>query len=718
MAVTNGPVFTRLQERLGDKAIAGELLEVCSTTVDKLLAEQTESDKPGMLLGKIQSGKTKAFIGVLAIAFDSGYDHAIIFTKGTKALARQTLARLRDDLRIAIDDEYVYVHDIMELPDNLTPWDLERKLIFVCKKEDDNLNALTEVITEKYPELATKKLLLIDDEADLASIGFRRRAGTVEANVIPGQINNLRENLEDASYLLVTATPYALYLQPEGEIEIPADSAIFLPTRPAFTELVPPHAAYIGGEFYFEQSSDPASVAYFLHVEVPPAELAVLRTPNSPNLDLATVLTSPAINGLRRAIITFIVGGMIRRWQFEQAGQPKKRYSFLVHTETSNAAHAWQSEIVSAILNRLRQQSLINMAPLAPLIQAAYDDLSQSVALAGTAMPPMATITADFPAALNMIAVETVNKESDLDQLLDMNGQLELRNPLNIFIGGNILDRGITIDRVIGFYYGRNPRRSQQDTVLQHARMYGARAQEDLAVTRFYTTADIRDRMDMIHQFDSALRTAFEQGGHAHGVVFLRRAPGNQLIPCSPNKILLSAVTTLRSNGRLIPVGFSTNAETLAAVHDVNGLLAGVDADPNAITYTLPLAVAEQIIDRVAASLTMDGDREYDFTAMKAAMAYLATQNNNPGEGGQVACLVRRGRNDAKVRPDGRLQDAPNSPADLAAIAPIRGGRPALFLYLENGETARGWNDCAFYWPLLLPPPGTSPVIFTAQTGN
>jgi hypothetical protein len=54
-------------------------------------------------------------------------------------------------------------------------------------------------------------------------------------------------------------------------------------------------------------------------------------------------------------------------------------------------------------------------------------------------------------------------------------GQLRLRTPLNIFIGGQILDRGITIANLIGFYYGRDPQRFQQDTVLQHSRMYGFR---------------------------------------------------------------------------------------------------------------------------------------------------------------------------------------------------------------------------------------------------
>ncbi len=341
MADQTGPVFTQLQAQLAAQAIAGDLLTVCDDSVDQLLAQATQSARPGMLLGMIQSGKTKAFIGVLGLAFDNGFDHAVVFTKGTKALARQTVARLRRDLRLAIEQELVSVYDIMTLPDSLSPWELERKLVLVCKKEDDNLEALTDVLTQQYPDLAGKRLLLIDDEADLASIGYRRAQGVIEMNVIPTQLSGLRDSLTNASYLLVTATPYALYLQPE-EIQIPSNQQVFQPIRPAFTELVPVHAAYIGGEFYFEQSQIPGTVASFLHVEVNPPELVVLRTPNSPQLNLADILTSSAITALRRSIITFIVGGTVRRWQQQQVGEPPRRYSFIVHTETRNAAHTWQ----------------------------------------------------------------------------------------------------------------------------------------------------------------------------------------------------------------------------------------------------------------------------------------------------------------------------------------------------------------------------------------
>src|SRR6516164_9736749 len=63
-------------------------------TVEALLANATTSDRPGMLLGKVQSGKTRTFITSLALAFDNRYDIAIVLSKNSKALLEQTLKRL------------------------------------------------------------------------------------------------------------------------------------------------------------------------------------------------------------------------------------------------------------------------------------------------------------------------------------------------------------------------------------------------------------------------------------------------------------------------------------------------------------------------------------------------------------------------------------------------------------------------------------------------
>ncbi len=97
MANTNGPVFTRFREdQERERPYPADLLQCCDRTVDQLLTQQTQSNRPGMLLGRIQSGKTKAFLSVVGIAFDNGFDVAVIFTKGnTLPIIQSALRQMR-----------------------------------------------------------------------------------------------------------------------------------------------------------------------------------------------------------------------------------------------------------------------------------------------------------------------------------------------------------------------------------------------------------------------------------------------------------------------------------------------------------------------------------------------------------------------------------------------------------------------------------------------
>ena len=47
-----------------------EMREKVEEVVQKLQAEATSAGRPGILLGRVQSGKTRAFLGVIARAFD------------------------------------------------------------------------------------------------------------------------------------------------------------------------------------------------------------------------------------------------------------------------------------------------------------------------------------------------------------------------------------------------------------------------------------------------------------------------------------------------------------------------------------------------------------------------------------------------------------------------------------------------------------------------
>jgi hypothetical protein len=148
-----------------------ETVQCIQETTSELLNKETDANKPGVLLGKVQSGKTRTFIGIMALGFDNGYDVAVILTKGTKALARQTIRRLKDEFNYFIKEQEVQVYDIMTIGD-LTRYILNKKLIFVVKKEDDNMKRLEELFFSSSPNLGKKNVLIIDDEADFASIGF------------------------------------------------------------------------------------------------------------------------------------------------------------------------------------------------------------------------------------------------------------------------------------------------------------------------------------------------------------------------------------------------------------------------------------------------------------------------------------------------------------------------------------------------------------------
>lgn len=148
--------YSRLRELRKDD----DQLAACIDRVVKQLEDTfTTSDRPGMLLGKIQSGKTRAFVGSISRAFDRDFDIAVVFTKGTKTLSVQTVARLAYDLREFIDEEEVLVFDIMKPPGKLTKSEQRRKLVIVAKKQAKNLERMTTSLTRNTRTLRGGKSL-------------------------------------------------------------------------------------------------------------------------------------------------------------------------------------------------------------------------------------------------------------------------------------------------------------------------------------------------------------------------------------------------------------------------------------------------------------------------------------------------------------------------------------------------------------------------------
>jgi hypothetical protein len=708
-------IFNYLSERNKYTEEQRACIEGCLVQL-RCSEKRTNGQNPGVLLGKIQSGKTRCFIGVLGLGLDLHYDYCIVLTKNTKALAHQTLQRLEAELEDITQDgqDIVRVYDIMKMPD-FTQWTLGKKLIFVVKKQTRNLDRMMEFF-QKYPETTNKRILIIDDEADYASVGFQRTKTSSKKEAytlrrIAEKLDTVRGLAEATDFLQVTATPYALYLQPDDQT---LNQEEYLPIRPGFTQLVPIHDRYVGGRVYFEalheQTDEPLSWAKFLHIAVPPKEIEVLGKQDLRYI--SSILTTPNLDKFRSAIITFLVGGAIRSIQ----EKPRiYKCSFIIHTATQKDKHRWQKQLVEAAVEKLTEDAKSSTSSLISFIDQALVDLQRSLDSADIDVPNKDLIVDHVRVALlkGHIAIRSVNSDSDIQALLDKRGQLQLDNPFNIFVGGQILDRGITIENLLGFFYGRNPKTIQQDTVLQHSRMYGARPLENMVVTRLYTTARLYEAMKRMHEFDSALREALMRGQYRNGVVFLEKDGAGEIKPCSPNKILVSHTTTLRPHKRYLPVGFQTLAKSKLRdlTNEIDAFIEShLDNHETNAVQTMSLHNVKQLIKRITLSYVSES-YDWDPDAMISMLERCCEMQES--EHTEVYCMVLKNRKISRVLGDGSLSNAPDSGGTLTQAKNIAQDKPCLILTRQNGYAEDGWRDCPFWWPVIVTPKNANIAVFS-----
>ena len=186
---TSGPIYTHLKEstQKDGKTLAYgpedlkcveetlvELLKPVDASKDKAVAENL-----GLLLGKIQSGKTKSFIGLMGLAFENGFDVAVVLTKNSGALADQTTKRLA--ATFAEFEGKIFAHDIMRLGKKGIPdYVASQKLILVVKKQHTNVKKAIKLLTDEKSLFRNKQILIIDDEADTASVSYVGKEEEVE----------------------------------------------------------------------------------------------------------------------------------------------------------------------------------------------------------------------------------------------------------------------------------------------------------------------------------------------------------------------------------------------------------------------------------------------------------------------------------------------------------------------------------------------------------
>ncbi|WP_206813130.1 Z1 domain-containing protein [Paradesulfitobacterium ferrireducens] len=702
--------------------------EACRYCVENLEAYSEKTGQPLMLLGYIQSGKTRAFTGLMALAFDNKFDMVIILTKNSTALVKQTYKRMRQEFRKEISDNEVEVFDIMNVLDGLTDYELEKKLVVISKKEHRNLDKISNFITY-YTLDQRKNCLIIDDEADTTGIGFTKVKDTEDEfylRKVASKVNALRGTLRGCVFVQVTATPYALYLQPEIE------SDITKPIKPKRTVLVPPGENYIGGDYYFLYSKDDSHPARLIFEPVSEEENELVSDQKRKNkkskindrrtFKIENILTDQThLSVFKKGLMNFVVGGCVLRMTNKNT-----HYSYVIHTATQKSSHFSLEAVTREFFKQIKSRDSATQSIIDSLLRESYEDIEKSYTEYGYHMPEFDVLEEAFYQSIqkDFISITVVNSDKEMDAILDEDtGELRLRSPLSIFVGGQVLDRGVTIPRMIGFYYGRNPITMQQDTVMQHSRMFGYRDKNLLSVTRFYTTRRIYENMTLITEMDKSLRENIENKTFEDGIYFLQKHSGvrrdergqevrDAVVPCAPSKIALSDVVLLKPYARILPIGFTPIPKSYAnkISNDIGKRLAALELRKEQGSEVTRVNVDDltQIINLTYSILESDEES----SRFVPVDYFLSTLNYLSRKKREVLLYTRRGRHISKYKTNGiAYQDAPDTGYELKMLRVLAVDTPVLMLIHQDG-TADGWNGSEFWWPVIIAQASEKTTIF------
>ncbi|MCP4649612.1 MAG: hypothetical protein GY853_05975 [PVC group bacterium] len=450
----------------GLKSISDKASEIIVRSVDPV-AGDAKISSDGLLYGLIQSGKTSIITVAAAMAADNGFQCIIILTSDIDLLYEQTLERVKRTLRGSTVLGKKDWKDLNKFARHLRTF----PLVIVCSKNSSRLNKLLEAL--KTTRAKGLSVLIIDDEADQASLNTKTSKRLGEISGVNRVITGIREFFPINTYLQVTATPQALFLQrPDHKY------------RPSFTVLSNPGDGYVGGATFFDDDQK------------------VLRNVDLHEVDSLKATHQPTLQGkvprgLRKALYVFLVGATVKIIRKEAEG-----YAFLCHVSLSQKDHKYIETLLGCfkedLIKTLQDTSTAKYTKLTSDLKNAYDDLSKT----DSNLPPFDKIVDQIKFYISGTSIQLINATTS--------EEIKLEAAYNMLVGGNKLGRGVTIKNLIVSYYGRNPKRPNADTVLQHARMYGYR-EKDVSVIRLFLPERLAEHFKLIHKMEEALRDLVSQ---------------------------------------------------------------------------------------------------------------------------------------------------------------------------------------------------------------
>ena len=474
-------------------SIIASIDEVSDRIVD--LAGDPSADgnlrRRGLIIGDVQSGKTANYIAVMNKAADVGFKVIILLTGTVESLRRQTQERVDEGFIGRSSKEWlqrnaklirkgVGTKDAQRFATGFTTESSDFKtsmlrsmnaslknmstepVVFVLKKNAKTLQNLIDWL-EGYNLSNNKKvnlpLLLIDDEADNASINTRQDN---DPTTINKHIRKLLNLFKEWSYIGVTATPFAnIFILPEKTEEMenddlfPADYiyALDAPTNYiGSNEIFGDNASFSKSLITIDDAQDFFPYGHKQDICLPclPDSLyAALRYFLLANVvrDIKgddTTHRSMLINVSRFVKVQEQISKLVVEWLYE-AVRDIKHFCMLPVEEACK----------NVLLKQLRDDWNSNSYPFFNDLDIPWEVVQKQWLLK----------------AVTPIEVRTINQKSS-KKMLDYAEYNE--NGLRVIaVGGLSLSRGLTLEGLVVSYFHRNSQ--MYDTLMQMGRWFGYR---------------------------------------------------------------------------------------------------------------------------------------------------------------------------------------------------------------------------------------------------
>ena len=569
--------FLKNNKRWGTD-IVNRLNETTNGIMDDL-GNPNDKNRPfqrrGLLLGDVQSGKTATYTAICNKAADAHYRVIIVLAGMMENLRVQTQERLDAEF-VGIESKYSLdkkaLQEIRNIPvgvGKIPPINPDKRIacftsvttdfnkatlralglslrnlngtaLFVVKKNKSVLNNLYKWLMENNADhnngLIDLPLLLIDDEADNASVNTNSEEK--DPTAINAAINRILKCFRQASYLGITATPFAnIFIDPE-QGDDGASKNLF---PKDFITVLPTPELYIGADKIFgngdadswEKDASPIRIEG-------PYNNAIIPIDNQEQdgffvfkhkKELADELYDIP-ESLREAIRYFILATGISDLRKDNTAHRSMLVNVSRFTKVQNRTADLIESYVGSIKSDLENYSQIDIDDARKILNiAVLEDTWNDFQLSEIANISWEDFLRDYLfKAARRIEVRSVNQQHGASSLNYY--EYKETGMRVIAVGGNSLSRGLTLEGLCVSYFYRNT--MMYDTLLQMGRWFGYRPNYDDLFKVWmgeesidwygYITDAVNELKDELLKMDRHHQTPEEFG------LKVRQAPGALLV--------------------------------------------------------------------------------------------------------------------------------------------------------------------------------------------